>query len=178
MSSNAYFQHNNIFRWWEKIDNYFKNKAGSLYTASLLWTNNQMRIVIDTIKNKTGESNQIRSDGDVDIILYQIRRPLGLAFAISFVGWENCCCSIFRGTLICSSLPQSPDLLVFPATYPPPPPTHRLWDLTYTWTLTMEGSAWLSWPVHRTLALVLYSQTFTYSFYLQGIILLSDCLQL
>ncbi len=28
-----------------------------------------MRIVIDTIKNKTGESNQIRSDGDVDIIL-------------------------------------------------------------------------------------------------------------
>jgi hypothetical protein len=29
-------------------------------------------------------------------IVYQIRRPLGLAFAISFVGWENCCRSIFR----------------------------------------------------------------------------------
>ncbi len=28
--------------------------------------------------------------------VYQIRRPLGLAFAISFVGWENCCRSIFR----------------------------------------------------------------------------------
>jgi hypothetical protein len=27
--------------------------------------------------------------------VYQIRRPLGLAFAISFVGWENCCRSIF-----------------------------------------------------------------------------------
>ena len=47
-----------------------------------------------------------------------------------------------------------------PKTYRPkllPPPTHWLWDLT--WTLTMEGSAWLSWPVHRTLALVL-SKTF------------------
>jgi len=53
--------------------------------------------------------------------VYQIHRPLGLAFAISFVGWENCCRSIFSWTLICSSLPQSPDLLVFPATYPPPP---------------------------------------------------------
>jgi hypothetical protein len=29
------------------------------------------------------------------IVMYQIRRPLGLAFAISFVGWENCCRSIF-----------------------------------------------------------------------------------
>ena len=57
--------------------------------------------------------------------VYQIRRPLGLAFVISFVGWENCFCSIFRWTLICPSLPQSPDLLVFPATYPPPP-THTL----------------------------------------------------
>ena len=87
--------------------------------------------------------------------VYQIRRPLGLVFVISFVGWENCCRSIFRWTLICPSLSQSPDLLVFPATYTPPspPPTHWLWDLT--WTLTMEGSAWLSWPVHRTLALVL-----------------------
>jgi hypothetical protein len=28
------------------------------------------RTVIDTMKNKTGESNQIRSDGDVDIILF------------------------------------------------------------------------------------------------------------
>ena len=53
--------------------------------------------------------------------VYQIRRPLGLAFVISFVGWENCCRSIFSWTLICSSLPQSPDLLGFPATYPPPP---------------------------------------------------------
>ncbi len=42
-----------------------------------------------------------------------------------------CFCSIFRWILICPSLPQSPDLLVFPATYPPPP-THRLWDLTCT----------------------------------------------
>jgi hypothetical protein len=56
-------------------------------------------------------------------ILYQIRRPLGLAFVIYFGGWENCCRSIFSWTLICSSLPQSPDLLVFPATYPPPPHT-------------------------------------------------------
>ena len=54
-------------------------------------------------------------------ILYQIRRPPGLAFVISFVGWENCCRSIFSWTLICSSLPHSPDLLGFPATYPPPP---------------------------------------------------------
>jgi hypothetical protein len=54
-------------------------------------------------------------------LLYQIRRPLGLAFAISFVGWENYCCrSINSWTLICSSLPQSPDLLGFPATPPPP----------------------------------------------------------
>ena len=36
--------------------------------------------------------------------VYQIRRPLGLAFVISFVGWENCFCSIFRWTLICPSL--------------------------------------------------------------------------
>jgi hypothetical protein len=56
--------------------------------------------------------------------VYQIRRPLGLVFVISFVGWENCCRSIFRRTLICPSLPQSPDLLVFPATYTPPPHTH------------------------------------------------------
>jgi hypothetical protein len=28
--------------------------------------------------------------------LYQIRRPLGLVFVISFGGWENCCHSIFR----------------------------------------------------------------------------------
>ena len=27
--------------------------------------------------------------------MYQIRRPPGLAFVIHFVGWENCCCSIF-----------------------------------------------------------------------------------
>jgi hypothetical protein len=61
-------------------------------------------------------------------VLYQIRRPLGLAFVISFVGWENCCRSIFRWTLICPSLSQSPDLLVFPATYTPPPfpPPHTL----------------------------------------------------
>ncbi len=51
--------------------------------------------------------------------VYQIRRPLGLAFVISFGGWENCCCPIFRWTLICPSLSQSPDLLVFPATYTP-----------------------------------------------------------
>ena len=36
--------------------------------------------------------------------VYQIRRPLGLVFVISFVGWENCFCSIFRWTLICPSL--------------------------------------------------------------------------
>ncbi len=57
--------------------------------------------------------------------VYQIRRPLGLAFVIYFGGWENCCRSIFSWTLICSSLPQSPDLLVFPAIYTPPP-THTL----------------------------------------------------
>ena len=84
--------------------------------------------------------------------VYQIRRPLGLAFVISFVGWENCCRSIFRWTLMCPSLPQSPDLLVFPGHIPPPP--HTL-IVGLTWTWTMEGSAWLSWPVHRTLALVL-----------------------
>ncbi len=56
------------------------------------------------------------------LMLYQIHRPLGLAFVISFAGWENCFCSIFRWTLICPSLSQSPDLLVFPATYPPPLP--------------------------------------------------------
>jgi hypothetical protein len=28
--------------------------------------------------------------------VYQIRRPLGLVFVISFGGWENCCCSILR----------------------------------------------------------------------------------
>ena len=56
--------------------------------------------------------------------VYQIHRPLGLAFVISFVGWGNCFCSIFRRTLICPSLSQSPDLLVFPATYPPLPHTH------------------------------------------------------
>ncbi len=27
--------------------------------------------------------------------LYQIRRPPGLGFVIYFVGWENCCRSIF-----------------------------------------------------------------------------------
>jgi hypothetical protein len=53
--------------------------------------------------------------------VYQIRRPLGLVFVISFVGWENCCRSIFRWTLICSSLPQSPDPLGFPGRIPPPP---------------------------------------------------------
>ncbi len=52
--------------------------------------------------------------------MYQIRRPLGLVFVIPFVGWENCFCSIFRWTLICPSLSQSPGLLVFPATYHPP----------------------------------------------------------
>ncbi len=31
--------------------------------------------------------------------MYQIRRPLRLVFVISFVGWENCFCSIFRHTL-------------------------------------------------------------------------------
>ncbi len=51
----------------------FKNKAGSLYTASLLWTNKPMRIVIDTIKNKTGESNQIRSDVDIILSRYMDR---------------------------------------------------------------------------------------------------------
>ena len=55
--------------------------------------------------------------------VYQIRRPLGLVFVISFVGWENCCRSIFRWTLMCPSLPQSPDLLVFPGHIPPPPHT-------------------------------------------------------
>ncbi len=55
--------------------------------------------------------------------MYQIRRPLGLAFVISFVGWENCCRSIFRWTLMCPSLPQSPDLLVFPGHVHPPPHT-------------------------------------------------------
>ncbi len=56
-------------------------------------------------------------------VLYQIRRPLGLVFVIPFVGWKNCFCSIFSWTLICPSLTQSPGLMVFPATYPPPPHT-------------------------------------------------------
>jgi hypothetical protein len=55
--------------------------------------------------------------------VYQIRRPLGLVFVISFGVWETCCHSIFRRTQTCPSLSQSPDLLVFPATYTPPP-TH------------------------------------------------------
>ncbi len=60
------------------------------------------------------------AQGILRYLLYQIRRPLGLVFVISFVGWENCCHSLFRWTLICPSLSQSPDLLVFPATYTPP----------------------------------------------------------
>ncbi len=51
--------------------------------------------------------------------LYQIRRPLGLAFAISFVGWETH--FYFRWTLPRSSLTQSPGLWVFPAKHTPPP---------------------------------------------------------
>jgi hypothetical protein len=34
---------------------------------------------------------QLKKKGAV----YQIRRPLGLAFVIYFGGWENCCRSIF-----------------------------------------------------------------------------------
>ncbi len=72
------------------------------------------KVVITHVKAKTGPN-----PSGVPV-LYQIHRPLGLAFVISFVGWENCFCSIFRRTLMCPSLSQSPDLLVFPATYTPP----------------------------------------------------------
>jgi hypothetical protein len=65
-------------------------------------------------------NNKICILSKTEHMLYQIRRPLGLVFVSSFVGWENCCRSIFRWTLICSSLPQSPDLLGFPGHIPPP----------------------------------------------------------